>query len=93
MNKNTILTAAHCQVTKDYTVKGFFKMISSYMTTPLTQNCTHRSLAKVWAGGIKRDGSDKKQEVNIKKVKNHPQYDKKTSDHDITILELRWGFI
>ena len=61
----------------------------SSSVAPLAPEITRRSLSIVWVGGIKRDGSDKQQEVNIKKVRNHPQYDKQSSDHDITILELR----
>jgi len=51
-------------------------------------HCELTTKHTVWVGGIKADGSDKKQEARIKYVRNHPDYNKKTSDDDITLLHL-----
>ena len=42
----------------------------------------------VIVGGIKRDGSDKQQELGISRIRNHPNYINATLENDITVIEL-----
>ena len=42
----------------------------------------------VIVGGIKRDGSDKQQELGIKTIWNHPDYIPVILENDITVIEL-----
>ena len=41
---------------------------------------------QVWLGGIERDGLDKKQEVKVVNVKDHPGYNTFSMNNDITVL-------
>ena len=51
-------------------------------------HCNIRHFDTVIVGGIKRDGSDKQQELRIKSVRNHCEYVPGILENDITVVEL-----
>ena len=52
-------------------------------------HCDIREYDTVIVGGIKRDGSDKQQELRIKTVWNHRNFNNDTLENDITVIELK----
>ena len=52
-------------------------------------HCGITQFDTVIVGGIKRDGSDKQQELTIKQVFNHPDYNPATIENDISVIELK----
>ena len=51
-------------------------------------HCEIKHFDTVIVGGIKRDGSDKQQELGISRIWNHPNYIKDILENDITVIEL-----
>ena len=51
-------------------------------------HCQVSHFDTVIVGGIKRDGTDKQQELEIKNVFHHPNYIPRTLQNDISVIEL-----
>ena len=43
---------------------------------------------RVFIGGNKRDGSDAVEIIDVELVRRHPDYDKKSNQHDLLLLKL-----
>lgn len=52
-------------------------------------HCKVKKGFDVWIGGVKRDGSDKIQKVKVIAAVNHPSYNKRTNNNDITIVSVQ----
>ena len=55
----------------------------------IATHCEINLFDTFFVGGIKRNGSDKQQELNIKRVLNHRDYEPVILENDISVIELQ----